>query len=51
VVQRAVTSLAEDPRKISGVVLNRVENATVSSYSGYYSYTNTGYDGYYSEQS
>ncbi len=50
-VQRAVTSLAEDPRKVSGVVLNRVENATVSSYSGYYSYTNAGYNGYYSEQS
>ena len=51
VVQRAVMSLAEDTRKISGVVLNRVENATVSSYAGYSSYTNTGYDGYYSEQS
>jgi len=51
VVQRAVTNLAEDPRKVSGVVLNRVENATVSSYSGYYSYTNAGYNGYYSEES
>jgi capsular exopolysaccharide synthesis family protein len=51
VVQRAVTSLADDPRKISGVVLNRVENVTASSYSGYYSYTNTGDGGYYSESS
>ena len=51
VVQRAVTSFTDDPRKISGVVLNRVDNTTVSSYSGYYSYANTGYNSYYSKQS